>query len=87
MGVRFAAEPERFTYSSVYEGTGTNDALEPAPECLTLPNNGSTDCLFLNIWTISLPRPGAKQNLKPVMVYIYGGKLSLRLPSIEMMTD
>ena len=74
MGVRFAAEPERFTYSSVYEGTGTNDALEPAPECLALPNNGSTDCLFLNIWTISLPRPGAKQNLKPVMVYIYGGK-------------
>ncbi|THY59427.1 alpha/beta-hydrolase [Aureobasidium pullulans] len=73
MGVRFAAEPERFTYSSIYEGTGTNDALEPAPECLTLPNNGSTDCLFLNIWTTSLPRPGAKQNLKPVMVYIYGG--------------
>lgn len=73
MGVRFAAEPERFTYSSVYEGTGTNDALEPAPECLTLPNNGSTDCLFLNIWTTSLPGSSAKKDLKPVMVYIYGG--------------
>lgn len=73
MGVRFAAEPERFTYSSVYEGTGTNNALEPAPECLTLPNNGSTDCLFLNIWTTSLPGPSAKKYLKPVMVYIYGG--------------
>ncbi|KAH0432915.1 alpha/beta-hydrolase, partial [Aureobasidium melanogenum] len=73
MGIRFAAEPERFTYSSVYEGTGTNTALEPAPECLTLPNNGSTDCLFLNIWTTSLPGPSAKKELKPVMVYIYGG--------------
>jgi hypothetical protein len=73
MGVRFAAEPERFTYSSVYDGTGTNDALEPAPECLTLPNNGSTDCLFLNIWTTNLPGPSAKKELKPVMVYIYGG--------------
>ncbi|CAD0087901.1 unnamed protein product, partial [Aureobasidium vineae] len=72
MGVRFAAEPKRFTYSSVYEGTGTNSALEPAPECLTLPNNGSTDCLFLNIWTTGLPGPG-KKDLKPVMVYIYGG--------------
>ncbi|KAH0291787.1 alpha/beta-hydrolase, partial [Aureobasidium sp. EXF-3399] len=73
MGVRFAAEPERFTYSSVYDGTGVNEALEPAPECLTLPNNGSTDCLFLNIWTTNLPGPSAKKELKPVMVYIYGG--------------
>ncbi|KAI5244086.1 alpha/beta-hydrolase [Aureobasidium subglaciale] len=73
MGVRFAAEPERFTYSSLYEGSGTNFALEPAPECLTLPNNGSTDCLFLNIWTTSLPGPSTKKDLKPVMVYIYGG--------------
>jgi hypothetical protein len=73
MGVRFAAEPERFTYSTVYDGTGVNDALEPAPECLTLPNNGSTDCLFLNIWTTNLPGPTEKRDLKPVMVYIYGG--------------
>jgi hypothetical protein len=73
MGVRFAAEPERFTYSSVYDGTGVNDALEPASECLTLPNNGSTDCLFLNIWTTNLPGTSAKKDLKPVMVYIYGG--------------
>ncbi|KAL9069210.1 MAG: hypothetical protein Q9157_006241 [Trypethelium eluteriae] len=75
LGVRFAEEPERFTYSSVYHGTGTNNALEPAPECLQLPNNGSTDCLFLNIWTTTLPslsKP-AKENLKPVMVYMYGG--------------
>ncbi|KAI9657176.1 MAG: hypothetical protein M1821_003343 [Bathelium mastoideum] len=75
LGVRFAKEPERFTYSTVYHGTGTNSALDPAPECLQLPNNGSTDCLFLNIWTTALPSASkpAKQDLKPVMVYIYGG--------------
>jgi carboxylesterase type B len=75
-GVRFAEEPERFTYSRVYtNATGTHSALQPAPECLQAPNNGSTDCLFLNIWTTTLPssRQPAKQNLKPVMVYIYGG--------------
>ncbi|KAH8816012.1 Alpha/Beta hydrolase protein [Xylogone sp. PMI_703] len=75
IGVRFAKEPERFTYSSLYDSKGTNYALNPAPECLQPPNAGSTDCLFLNIWTTLLPaakRP-AKKDLKPVMVYIYGG--------------
>jgi carboxylesterase type B len=75
MGVRFAAEPERFTYSQLFGGTGTNYALDPAPECSQSPGNGSTDCLFLNIWTTSLPatqRP-ANEDLKPVIVYIYGG--------------
>jgi hypothetical protein len=74
MGVRFAKEPERFTYSTLYDGTGSNYALDPAPECLQAPNDGSTDCLFLNIWTTLLPAsPPAKKDLKPVMVYIYGG--------------
>lgn len=75
MGVRFAEEPERFTYSKLYDGTGTNEALDPAPECLQPPGNGSTDCLFLNIWTTQLPGENATmgQKLKPVMVYIYGG--------------
>ncbi|KAF2100335.1 cholinesterase [Rhizodiscina lignyota] len=75
MGVRFAKEPERFTYSKLYDGTGTNSALNPAPECLQPPNNGSTDCLFLNLYTTHLPseRSPVKQQLKPVMVYIYGG--------------
>lgn len=75
MGVRFAAEPERFTYSTLHHATGINYALDPAPECLQSPGSGSTDCLFLNIWTTFLPaaqRP-AKKDLKPVMVYIYGG--------------
>ncbi|KAK6442396.1 hypothetical protein LTR95_001378 [Oleoguttula sp. CCFEE 5521] len=76
LGVRFAKEPERFTYSSVFDtAAGTNSALNFAPECLQSPNNGSTDCLFLNVWTTSLPGAAApaKKALKPVMVYIYGG--------------
>lgn len=86
LGVRFAAEPPRFTYSSLYDGTGVNDALMPPPQCLQnnanpnpLPtfNNqsDSTDCLFLNIWTTSLPADPqpAKKDLKAVMVYIHGG--------------
>ncbi|KAK3066993.1 hypothetical protein LTR53_016392 [Teratosphaeriaceae sp. CCFEE 6253] len=74
--MRFAEEPERFTYSTPYiNATGTNNALEGAPECLQAPNNGSTDCLFLNLWTTNLPstQQPAKRDLKPVMVYIYGG--------------
>ena len=75
LGIRFAQEPEKFTYSSIYHGKGVNTALEPAPECLQLPNNGSTDCLFLNVWTTTLPSTVEvpKRDLKPVMVYIYGG--------------
>lgn len=81
LGIRFAAEPARFTYSTLYNGTGVNEALHPAPMCLQLDanpnplptfNNVSTseDCLFLNVFTTKLPgspQP-AKEELKPVMV-------------------
>lgn len=39
-------------------------------------NAGSEDCLFLNIWTNYLPKPGCSSNkkkLKPVMFWIHGG--------------
>lgn len=76
MGVRFAQEPERFTYSTVFDDAkGTHKALKGAPECLQAPNNGSTDCLFLNLFTTHLPSSvqSAQKDLRPVMVYIYGG--------------
>ena len=73
LGVRFAEEPERFTYSTLYRAVGANMALDPAPACLQLPPSGSsTDCLFLNVWTTTAPND-QEQNLRPVMVYIYGG--------------
>ncbi|KAK4560329.1 hypothetical protein LTR86_005525 [Recurvomyces mirabilis] len=78
LGVRFALEPKRFTYSTVYNAaTGLNSALKDALQCLQPVGNGpgSTDCLFLNIWTPSLPASNKSEPamLKPVMVYIYGG--------------
>jgi len=67
--------PSSFTYSTVYNNaSGINYALTDAPQCLQ-PSGGSTDCLFLNLWTTSLPSSlaPATSSLKPVMVYIYGG--------------
>lgn len=72
LGSTVANITSSFTYSSVYnDASGTNYALTNAPECLQ-PTGGSTDCLFLNIWTTSLPG-SSTSSLKPVMVYIYGG--------------
>jgi len=73
-GVRYAAEPERWTYSTVYNGTGHSDALAFGPECVQGGNAGSTDCLFLNIWTPFLPKSNntAAEKLKPVLFWIHG---------------
>ena len=74
-GVRYAPEPERFTYSSVYNGTGHSDALAFGSECVQAGDIGSTDCLFLNIWTPYLPfnDHSSTTELKPVMFWIHGG--------------
>jgi len=45
-GVRYAAQPERFTYSSVYNGTGHSDALAFGSECVQ-GNAGSEDVRIL----------------------------------------
>lgn len=80
-GVRFAPEPERFTYSALYTGNGsTTSALSFGSPCAQSPSIGSEDCLFLNIWTPYLPNSNASSNatqdssnLKPVMFWIHGG--------------
>lgn len=77
-GVRYAAQPERFTYSEVYTG-GSNDTVSATSfrsECAQSPATGSEDCLFLNIWTPYLPKASDEvdqSNLKPVMFWIHGG--------------
>lgn len=79
LGIRYAPEPERFTYSVPYEGSGQSlSALDYGSECVQQGLNGSEDCLFLNIWTPYLPRPSsckplANDGLKPVMFWIHGG--------------
>ena len=73
-GIRYATRPERFTYSTLYNGTGHSDALSFGSECLQ-GNAGSEDCLFLNIWTPYLPSSPKPMpaKLKPVMFWIHGG--------------
>ncbi|XXH05140.1 hypothetical protein Hte_011565 [Hypoxylon texense] len=75
LGVRYAPQPERFTYSVPYIGNGSQvSALEYGSQCVQVGNVGSEDCLFLNIWTTYLPGPSsAKEKLKPVMFWIHGG--------------
>lgn len=71
-GVRYAPEPELFTYSTLNNESGHSEALSFPPECMQGPPIvGSTDCLFLNIWTPFLPdsrTPATK--LKPVMFWM-----------------
>lgn len=77
-GIRFSLQPERFTFSSLYEGDGEVDATKYGPGCLQGPDprwpDLSEDCLFLNVWTPFLPsKETPKKKLKAVMVWLYGG--------------
>ena len=76
-GIRFASQPERFTFSTLYKGSGTVEATKYGPGCLQAPDSRwpevSEDCLFLNVWTPYLPSSAAPKKLKAVMFWIYGG--------------
>ncbi|KAJ4392107.1 hypothetical protein N0V93_005729 [Gnomoniopsis smithogilvyi] len=76
-GVRYAPQPERFTYSELYTGSNTTvDATSFGSECAQGSNTGSEDCFFLNIWTPYLPNPDSgsgNSSLKPVLFWIHGG--------------
>lgn len=79
LGIRYAAQPERFAYSTVFTGTEKSTALLPPPDCAQLPGTGSEDCLFFNLWTPILPSAPTpktaipKRKLKAVLVWIFGG--------------
>lgn len=71
LGVRYAPQPKRFTYSEPYVGNGGEvSALEYDSQCVQAGNIGSEDCLFLNIWTTHIPAKPTTKKLKPVMVSI-----------------
>ncbi|ORY11351.1 Alpha/Beta hydrolase protein [Clohesyomyces aquaticus] len=80
-GIRFASQPKRFTFSTLYEGSGAVDATKYGPGCIQGPDPRwpllSEDCLFLNIWTPYLSsssiESGKRGKLKAVMFWIYGG--------------
>ncbi|KAI1393824.1 alpha/beta-hydrolase [Hypoxylon trugodes] len=75
LGIRYAPQPKRFTYSEPYVGNGGNvSALKYNSECVQAGNVGAEDCLFLNVWTTYIPGPESAANkLKPVMFWIHGG--------------
>ncbi len=77
LGIRYAPQPKRFTYSTPYSGSGESvSALSYGSQCAQGGGTGTEDCLFLNIWTNYLPKPGcsaAQDKLKPVMFWIHGG--------------
>jgi carboxylesterase type B len=79
LGVRYASQPQRFTYSTLYQGKNDHvSALSYGSPCVQVSTNGTEDCLFLNIWTPFLPADGkaSKRDLKPVMFNIHGGGLT-----------
>ncbi|KAJ9581580.1 hypothetical protein L9F63_023239, partial [Diploptera punctata] len=51
---------------------GTKDALTWGPVCPQTGQNGSEDCLFINVFSTQLPE-NSSGNLKPVLVFIHGG--------------
>lgn len=83
-GIRYTPAPQRFVYSTTpLLEPGTVNATLAGADCSQpigeVTAGSSEDCLFMNIWTTSLPQTGAAprpQELKPVMVYFYGGGLT-----------
>ena len=77
LGVRYAKQPQRFTYSTLFKGSGeAASALDYGSQCAQGSNSGSEDCHFLNVWTPYLPNPNSapsKKNLRPVGFWIHGG--------------
>ncbi|EMD59954.1 hypothetical protein COCSADRAFT_203020 [Bipolaris sorokiniana ND90Pr] len=75
-GIKYAAQPRRFTYSKYEEPKGNISALEYGSGCINT-YCGSTldcseDCLFLNVWTPTLPAKRSTKK-KAVMLWIHGG--------------
>ncbi|KAL1859207.1 hypothetical protein Plec18170_002323 [Paecilomyces lecythidis] len=73
LGIPYADTPERFTYPRLYsKKSQTIQATSYGSQCPQV-GGGSEDCLFLNIMTPYIPKPGSKENLKPVLFWIHGG--------------
>ncbi|KAJ7215764.1 Alpha/Beta hydrolase protein [Mycena haematopus] len=74
LGIPYANEPARWTYSSVYTGPPAISALTFGSPCAQGSLTGMENCLFLNIFTPFLPEKSTSSSeLKPVMFWIHGG--------------
>jgi hypothetical protein len=65
-GIRFAQQPKRFTFSTLYSGAGAVSALNYGPGCIQGP-----DARFPILSTSSIT--AQRKKLKAVMFWIYGG--------------
>jgi carboxylesterase type B len=74
-GIPYANPFDRWTYSTVSNQTGDIPALTYQSQCTQAGNVGSEDCLYLNIWTPTLPMTNTtdRSSLKAVMFQIHGG--------------
>lgn len=80
-GIRYSELPLRFEYSTLFQPDDSRpvDALRAGASCVQpigeVEDDMSEDCLFLNVWTPTLPPASgvSKDKLKPVMFYIHGG--------------
>ncbi|KAH6676965.1 camp-regulated D2 protein, partial [Plectosphaerella plurivora] len=76
LGLRYAPTPERYEPSTTLRGvSGPISGLNFGADCVQRDYpDSSEDCLFINIWTPSLPtKKPSKDELKPVLFYIFGG--------------
>jgi carboxylesterase type B len=73
LGIPYADTPQRWVYSHLFSGKGkTIQATAYGSQCAQ-GGSGSEDCLFLNIQTPYIPKPGSKARLRPVLFWIHGG--------------
>ncbi|KAJ8104595.1 hypothetical protein OPT61_g10674 [Boeremia exigua] len=78
-GIKYATIPSRFSDSVYLAPAGSISATSYGPQCIQLSfatgaAEGSEDCLYLNIWTPTLPSAkSSKTKKKAVMVWIHGG--------------
>ncbi|KZM21058.1 cholinesterase [Ascochyta rabiei] len=79
-GIKYATIPNRFSDSVYLPPAGSNiSALSYGPQCIQGScSSGSAscseDCLYLNIWSPSLPsQKNSKIKKKAVMVWVHGG--------------
>lgn len=80
LGIKYATIPSRFSHSTYLPPAGSNiSALSYGPQCIQGSCSSgitpcSEDCLYLNIWTPTIPNgKSSKTKKKPVMVWIHGG--------------
>jgi carboxylesterase type B len=75
LGLKYASLPARFDYSTYLAPSENLSALKYGDACLQSgcgKTPCSEDCLFMNIWTPTLPaKPSPKK--KAVMLWIHGG--------------